>query len=617
MNKIKQLYLITFELGIRYVLFRTYFEFKRKTGLLKLQFPLSYNIKSVVSLSKWNRMNVPFFFDSRDTLKFTTKPDSNLEKQYQKIRNGEVCFFHSEWKLLGLNYDWLTNPDSGYIYPLDHWSKIPSYNNEIGDIKYVWEKSRFCYLQDIIRYDYHFKKDSSLFVIDEILDWIEKNPLNLGPNYVCSQEISLRIINWTIALKFYSNSEQLSDSKFTKIIESIYGQAKHVEQNINFSRYLVRNNHAITECFLLYFVGQVYPFFKESEHWKEKGKLLLDKELLYQIYEDGSYIQHSHNYHRVMIQIATFYIQIANAAGDQINPNIKSRLDKTSTFLLNHRQQSGELPNYGANDGALFFKFSNTKYSNFSPQIAAFRSALGLAVNFEDIGEDIYWYGLEAVIDNIIFDPIYKAEKTGYYIVRKGDVTVYIRCGNHPHRPSQADNLHIDIWKAGENIIWDTGSYKYNTSKDEINYFWGTAGHNTLQLDDLNQMLKGERFLWHYWTSSDDKVTFINDESSIIFEGEISVYKYLSKKIRHSRRVILFEEKIEIIDTLKSKPENTEIYQNWHINPNNIDYINFETNGEIFTKSSEISRFFGIKSESILKKIKGPSETIRTTILFK
>jgi hypothetical protein len=94
----------------------------------------------------------------------------------------------------------------------------------------VWEKSRFSYLYTIIRYDFHFGSDQSAFVLHEILDWINKNPLNFGPNYMSSQEIALRLLNWTFALYYYKNSPQLTEETFQKILHSIYWQAKHIEK---------------------------------------------------------------------------------------------------------------------------------------------------------------------------------------------------------------------------------------------------------------------------------------------------------------------------------------------------------------------------------------------------
>ena len=83
---------------------------------------------------------------------------------------------------------WVTNPITNYKYDINkHWSEIQDFSTNSGDIKYVWEKARFSFLYDLIRYDYHFDNDQSKFVFSQIEDFINKNPINKGPNYKCSQ----------------------------------------------------------------------------------------------------------------------------------------------------------------------------------------------------------------------------------------------------------------------------------------------------------------------------------------------------------------------------------------------------------------------------------------------
>lgn len=77
-------------------------------------------------------------------------------------------------------------------------------------------------------------KSHASFVFTQIIDWIHQNPLNCGPNYKCSQEISLRILNWVFALYYYRTDKALTEEVFDLLIRSIYGQMKHVRTNINF-----------------------------------------------------------------------------------------------------------------------------------------------------------------------------------------------------------------------------------------------------------------------------------------------------------------------------------------------------------------------------------------------
>ena len=47
---------------------------------------------------------------------------------------------------LGIEYDWVTNPEDNYRYNInDHWSRIEDLSSINGDIKYVWEKARFSF----------------------------------------------------------------------------------------------------------------------------------------------------------------------------------------------------------------------------------------------------------------------------------------------------------------------------------------------------------------------------------------------------------------------------------------------------------------------------------------
>src|SRR5690606_39335330 len=60
------------------------------------------------------------------------------------------------------------------------------------------------------------EKDLSEFVFAEIESWIDANPINHGPNWRCSQEISLRVFNWCFALYYYQNAERSEERRVGK-----------------------------------------------------------------------------------------------------------------------------------------------------------------------------------------------------------------------------------------------------------------------------------------------------------------------------------------------------------------------------------------------------------------
>ena len=564
-------------MGWDYVQFRSFYELRRKTGLLKKRFPVDPPASSFTTLEEWRREDIPFFFRSKKTLQFPKHPDPILKKEYDQYFAGKLRYFNADFLDIGKGYDWLTNPASGYRYDINkHWTEVEDISETAGDIKFTWEKSRFSFLYMLIRYDYHFEEDTSELVFAEIDSWIKANPINQGPNYKCSQEISLRVLNWTFALYYYKDSDALTEERFNRIIHTIYWQLKHDFANIHFSRKTVRNNHAVTETLMLYLAGLLFPFFPEAKKWKQKGKQWFEEEIAYQVYEDGTFLQFSHNYHRVLIQLMTWGFYLSGIHQEKFTELTYQRAIKSLNYLFQcTAPENGELPNYGANDGALFFKLNNRPYRDYRPQL----NALGYYFNQqylfdqEDLKEDVYW--LSSQVKKAPSKPslslkkekIAAFENGGYYLIRESDSFSFIRCGSYRDRPSQADNLHLDIWYKGNNILRDAGTYKYNTDQKLVNYFNGTKAHNTVTLGDHDQMLKGPRFIWLHWSKAISATLQERDEA-IIFEGKILAFQQKGAQIFHKRKIKKYKDQLcwEIEDQLEHDTDLPMI-QYWNIGP--------------------------------------------------
>ena len=609
-------------MGFRYLIFRVVYTFMTKTGLLKRKFPIHFDSLSLPTLESWKKNMPPFFFYGKNIEGLERNKSIDLEAGYDEIINGIYTFFNKEKYNLGKDYDWLTNPTTNFKYDINkHWTEIQDLSEKAGDIKYVWEKARFTFLYDIVRYDFHMNKDCSFFVFEQIDSFIDRNPINKGPNYKCSQEISLRILNWTFALYYYKDSENLTEERFHKILNSIYAQLHHVYHNIHFSRISVRNNHAITETLMLYLSELLFPFFPDVKKWSRKGKKWFEQEIAYQIYDDGTFLQFSMNYHRVVIQLLTWGIQLSELNNQKFGDVVYERAKKSLTFLDACTDPiSGKLPNYGANDGALFFKLTDDDYRVYTSQLNDLRVLLYKQVT--QLKESIYWYGIKKIpqLSKFNTNGISEFKEGGYYIIQENDVKTFLRCAKYKNRPSQSDNLHLDIWVDGENIFRDAGSYKYNTDIQTIMYFRGCEGHNTVGIESHNQMLKGSRFVWYFWVKN-AKAKLFSTESDYIFEGKINAFRQLSSNIHHSR--VVKKQKGQLIWSVKDKIENKgdrELVIYWHINPNLYDKVRiecFSSLGEKLTPTIEEkwhSAYYGVREKSIRLSFKTINDGFDTKI---
>ncbi len=605
---------ILHNMGWRYVNFRCIFEIKKRLGFLKRKFPVNPPPIDHINLADWRRNKKPFF---KPLLSETTADHTETGETADRILKGEVRFFNSQWIDLGKNYDWITNPDTGYRYNIaSHWLDINDYSKDAGDIKYVWEKSRFSFIHTLIRDEHWNKKAHASFIFSEIDNWIQRNPINQGPHYKCSQEISLRVLNWIWALYYYADSKILTEERWDRIMHSIYWQMHHVYENIEFSRKAVRNNHAITETLALYIVGLLFPSFKDAAKWKTKGKTWFEQEIAYQVYEDGTFLQFSMNYHRVVIQLLTWALGISYLNNEQFKPVVYDRAYKSLNFLFQCQEgKHGELPNYGANDGALFFPLNNCGYRDFRPQLNALHEMLCGKSLYEGNGawkEDAEWYGVKNPINSTAFHPLKKETGCisfpigGYYLIRDANAFTFIRCGNHKDRPSQADNLHVDIWVDGENIFIDGGSYKYNTDDETLKYFMGSASHNTVMLGNHDQMLKGGRFIWYYWSQTASSPQLEEENETYSFNGTVSCFNHLNKEILHTRKLRKRKgvHTWIIEDKIIKKPGDVEMTVLWHCLPLNKHQVNIcatAAGRELKEEPTNdlYSGFYGVKEPSL------------------
>lgn len=613
-------------MGPRYLLFRAKYEASRVLGLHSAKFPINPSDQEFVSLEQWRSLDLPWMIQPTDTIGVAKNTTQQLAHRINQLRQGVFVFFNAFELDLGPSPDWHTHPESGFQYDNNlHWTQIQDFSVEAGDIKYLWERARFGFVSDLIRWHHHMGEDTAEEIFVHMESFIEANPINCGANYRCSQEISLRVMHWTFAMHYFKNHPALTEARFSIFMHHIYWQLKHVFDNIDFSRIAVRNNHAITETLMLYLAGLWYPFFPESSLWKKQGKAWLEEEVAYQIYADGTYLQWSMNYHRVVVQLLTLALSAARKAGEGFSETFMSRCFQTLGFLLDCVNESdGHVPNYGSNDGALFFRFADQDYRDYRPQLNALHVALyGQHVFTSDSNiEAASWFGLQAEgVANWNALGSKSFGLGGFYWFKETDSFTFLRCAGYKDRPAQADNLHLDIWANGHNILRDAGSYKYNTAPELTRFFAGTAGHNTVMLGDFDQMQKGPRFVWLKWNQV--LKTHVSETDEVwIFEGSIAAFAHVQPGIVHTRKVTKWKKihRWHIEDTLENAPAHLPIHQIWNPHPDFRSNLVFTAEDDYLNplqpveKSGWYSGYYGVKEPTTQVVVSSKTHSISTTI---
>jgi hypothetical protein len=210
-----------------------------------------------------------------------------------------------------------------------------------------------------------------------------------------------------------------------------------------------------------------------------------------------------------------------------------------------------------------------------------------------------------------------KFEKSGYYLMRESNALTFIRCGLFKTNGSN-DQLHLDVWYKGRNILMDGGSYKYNTDEQTVRYFAGTESHNTVMVGDYDMMQKGTRFMWFY-PPSVLSANIREEYFDFVFEGKVCAFKQIGGNgvvIHRKIKKIKANPEWEVTDTIEGAPLEIIKRQLWHTDLNHNENLNliFESDGERVEKEGWTSDYYGIKRNIQQIEFNTKEDTIITRI---
>lgn len=392
---------------------------------------------------------------------------------------------------------------------LAHWTEyeLGTEGTQERDIKRTWEPARFGWAYTLAR-AYQLSGDercpAAFWAYAE--QFLEANPPYLGPNWVSAQEAALRLVAFAFCLQVFAPSPETTPERGLHLQQSITAHAARIPPSLAYAR-SQNNNHLLTEAAGLYTAALALPNHAQAKRWQALGLQWFKRGLLSQIAEDGTYVQHSTNYHRLMLQISLWMDALTRRQGQALSLPVQGRMAVATRWLLALLDPAeGRVPNLGPNDGAYIFPFSICPFNDYRPVLAAAASAFLDKRPFppgpwDEMG---LWFGVAAqgigekgkVISSPIPSPLSPASP---HVIRTPQSWAYLRAARFTSRPGHADQLHLDLWWRGINVAQDAGTYLYNAPSPWDNALVHTAVHNTITVDGQDQMTPAGRFLFLDW----------------------------------------------------------------------------------------------------------------------
>jgi Heparinase II/III-like protein/Heparinase II/III N-terminus len=482
---------------------------------------------------------------------------------------GQLPAFSHHWVDVGFPPRWhrsvISQVDADP--PGAHWTRLPDFGLRGGDVKGYWEASRFDGLL-ILALGWLSTRRGDIGVAVErwMASWCADNPPNAGLQWKCGQETGIRLMQGLLAAELLQRWGGVAPT--TAFCTWV---AQHCARIAPTMLYAVGqdNNHGSSEAAALFTAGAFLvhhaqpALARRGRRWCATGRHWLENRLAHRVLADGSFAQHSLNYHRVLLDTCAFAETFRRWHGEPpFSALLLERCRAATQWLAAFTDPaSGDAPNLGANDGARLFVLHRQHYRDFRPSVQwaarLFLDRREYLVGAHD--EPLAWLGLDSAA---AASPEPAAAQLwpdgGYARLAALGAWVMLRLPRYRFRPSHADALHLDLWVGGRNLLRDGGSYAYNAEPQWLRYFSGTESHNTVQFDGRDQMPRVSRFLFGDWLECEE-LHFDAAASTVV-----AAYRD-SFGARHKRSVTLAAGSLSVTDEVSGMRERAVL--RWRIAP--------------------------------------------------
>lgn len=460
---------------------------------------------------------------------------------------------------------WHVNPLNGAAVsePDRPWWLIPDFDHAVGDIKAIWEASRFDWVISFAQ-DAATGNAAALDKLNLWLEnWSEHNPPYFGPNWKCGQEASIRVMHLAMAALLLGQAKQ----SLPALLDTVELHLKRIVPTLRYAM-AQDNNHGTSEAAALYIGGSwlAQQGRNSGLNWQKLGTKWLENRAQRLIGAQGSFSQYSLNYHRVMLDtLSMAEVWRCHFELPRFSSVFYQRAQAATDWLFHLIDpDTGDGPNLGANDGARLLPLTDTDYRDYRPTI---QLAMVLFAKQRAYQQDglfnlpVQWLGLDLPEATALPAGTKLFDDGGFAVLRNGQAMAMLRYPRFRFRPVQADALHVDLWRDGINLLRDAGSYSYNTSPKLQNYFPGTSSHNTIEFDGRDQMPRISRFLFGAWlkTHALQPIT----ESA---DGQTVGASYVDvKTASHKRELTLTNSALQVQDIVSGFSEKAIL--RWRLAP--------------------------------------------------
>ena len=361
------------------------------------------------------------------------------------------------------------------------WVFNPTWQNKPVNNEWLWQFGRMYFWHDMIRCFQNTGEDRWVKAFEnQVVSWIyqadKKTALasSYGTNTWRTIEAGIRLLySWPAAFEVFRKAPALSDEALCLMLASMFEQAEFLRYN-----HRKKSNWLLMEMSGVYTFASEYPEFKKAKKFRIYSSKTFGKAFCRQMMPDGMHDELSPDYLWVSLRTAKNFADQAQ---------LSNRMSELPEKLMRDFEAG-----YDAFAALM------------TPRLTAPRTNDGYTLHLPGMFNDI----LENFPERELFKWVASDRKegrapedkptasrflpyAGFIAMRSGwDKDALFCCFDvgplgmgHWHW----DKLNINIYKGGEELIYDDGGGQYELSPFRL-YGRSAADHNTVLVDGMGQM---------------------------------------------------------------------------------------------------------------------------------
>jgi hypothetical protein len=528
---------------------------------------------------------------------------AELEQRAEEI-------LHGRYRLLGLDLElereprWRRDPASGVETGLPYFRRVPYLDaSRTGDHKVVWELNRHQHLTLLAQASVVCERTE---FFEELLrqweSWVEQNPFQRGINWASALEVGIRALAWIWI--YHLTGDRMNALQRRRFLQELYRHGRHLETNLSF--YFSPNTHLLGEAVALHCLGTLFPALPRSARWAELGGRVVRNELKRQMQADGAYFEQSVYYHVYALDLFLWHA-IVGRRGQELQEEFQRILELMAGYLDAIMGPQRRLPLIGDDDGGRLFFPSVSPEHYGRATLATCGQLLGRpewAKDPEDAQRQaIWWLGPAGRLDSAqagerravkrsrdrqggvpagahtaqlrmresreVAAPGESVEETrlfsdsGSVVWARGEFWVLIQAGGfgalragHSH----SHGLSLIARRGDEDLLIDPGTFTYTSEPRWRRWFRGSAAHNTVRVNGLDQAPQNGPFSW----AGKPLVAMELWQPDRREPRLVASCRYHGAEVRHRRYFALSgEDVLFVLDEIRA-PRRAVCEQFWH-----------------------------------------------------